>query len=123
MMQQVLNIICLGAVLIGIYRAVISARRLLVAQKELSKKLNVKFGDLSKFLDNKDLHSYGSVNVDTVKLKVLIEEIKQVAKELPEKQRQEVLDPFEQKSFEGRVGYLNRLLRLSGSKVNISLQY
>jgi hypothetical protein len=122
MRQLVLNIISLVVGLIGLSLSVVSIFRQIAAEKELSRKLKSRTDELSKFLDNKDLYAYANVNVDNIKLKGLIEEVKQVARELPEKRSKGILDALEQKSSKSRVNYLNRLLHLSGINVSISTQ-
>lgn len=122
MQEQVLNILSIGVGIVGTGLATRMLYRQVIAERELSKKLKGKLNEFSKFLDNKDLHTYVNVNVDNIRLKELIEEVRQVAEELPDKKREEILDSLEQKSSKGRVNYLNRLLHLSGSNVSISMQ-
>ena len=55
-----------------------------------------------------------------ISMKVLLEEVKQVAEKLPKKERDQILDSLEQKSPKGQVSYLNKLLHMSGSDLNIS---
>ena len=126
MTYQILNIISIVLATIGACSAIVMLRRYLEAEKELSQKLKNKLPELYKSLENAHLDSYRSrnkiniVNVDENKLKEIIEQVKQVVEELPKGKRGEILDALEQKSSRGQIGYLNRLLHLSGSNLNVS---
>jgi hypothetical protein len=122
MKEHILGIISIVIGMIGLVQSFFMLFRTLAAQKEFSRKFQGKANELSKLLDNKDLHVYAKVNIDDARLKELIEKVKQVAEELPGKKREDILEPLEQKSFKGRINYLNRLLRLSGSNLKISVQ-
>jgi hypothetical protein len=122
MREYILNIISMVIGAIGVSLATEMLYRKMVAERELSKKLRSKVHELSKFLDSQKFQTYANGNVDDTKLKELMEEVKQVVEELPENKRGEILDSLEQKSSKGQVNYLNKLLHMSGSNVNISAQ-
>lgn len=71
-------------------------------------------------LKNEDFKN--NISIDHKELEKIIEQIKQVVEELPEEKRGEILESLEQKSFKGRVNYLNRLFHLSGSDLTITAQ-
>jgi hypothetical protein len=128
MKEQILNILSVIVSGIGASFALMMLHRKIEAEKELSNKLKNKTDELFRLLENGQSErnrtddSVNVINIDEDKLKELIAEVKQVAKELPKRKRGEILDSLEQKSPIGQVNYLNRLLHLSGSNVNLTAQ-
>jgi len=77
---------------------------------------------ISDLISRKYQRTFSDIDgkVRDISVKVLLEEVKQVAEKLPKKERDQILDSLEQKSPKGQVSYLNKLLHMSGSDLNIS---
>lgn len=123
MSAQILHSIAIVIGIIGVVDSFVRLRRQIIAIKEFSKRLGGKKEELYKVLGNKGAGVYNrtKVSIDKNKLKELMEEVKQVAEELPAKQKRDVLEPLEQPSFQSRLRYLNKVLKMSGANLNISV--
>jgi hypothetical protein len=122
MKEDILNIISILVGVIGVGQAVSMVYRQIVAERELSKRLRSKIEERAMLFgkNNVSLYNNTDININGDKLKELIEQVKQVVEEMPERKRGEILESLEQKSSKGQINYLNKLLHMSGSNVNIS---
>jgi hypothetical protein len=107
MKELILNIMSVVVGVVGVGLAIAKLSQQIVAERELSNRLRNRVDELSKLVIENNLDE-------------LIDEVKQVVDEMPKKRRGEILDALEQKSSKGKVDYLNKLLHMSGSNVNIS---
>lgn len=122
MKEQVLNIISILIGLIGVGSSIIGVYRQRVAERELSTMLKERSDVISELISRRyqGTFSDSDSNIRDIRVRVLLEEVKQVAERLPKKEREQILNSLEQKSPRGQVSYLNKLLNMSGSNMNIS---
>ncbi|HXB33933.1 MAG TPA: hypothetical protein VNV35_10945 [Puia sp.] len=122
MKEQVLNIISILVGIVGIGSSILGVHWQRVAEREMSNMLRDRSDRISELISTRYQGTYSNndSNIMDIRVKVLLEEVKQVAEELPKKERAQILNSLEQKSPKGQVSYLNKLLHMSGSNMNIS---
>jgi len=120
--EQILNIVSILIGLIGVGSSIIGVYWQRLAERELSTMLKERSDVISELISRRYQGSFSEIDgkVRDIRMKVLLEEVKQVAEKLPKKEREQILDSLEQKSPKGQVSYLNKLLHMSGSGLNIS---
>lgn len=123
MKDLILNIISILIALVGVFLSFNSLIRHLRAEKELAVKLKIKTQQLSMLLQNEGYASskVNKIYIDESKLNELLTIVKQSVEELPKNKKKDILEGLDQKSSRGRLGYLNRLLHISGFNTKISV--